>query len=499
MVGDHVLERRRTCAPSASGDEARQHLLRHLHAREHRRVGGRGRARARRATATGWRCRGTAGRADGERRQDGEDLAPEALVELARASSLGDVVGADDRGCRARRAPAAASRSQQRGLAPAAARARRSRISSSISARRAARPARASRCPASTWSCRPATRTMKNSSRLFEVDRARTSRARAAGRAASSASCSTRSLNSSHDSSRLKYSLGSREVDRPRRRHPPAAVRRCSRPLDRYARAAELTVRWRARAGCPRAARRGRSAAAGRARATPRRARSAPPASGSRARGRSRSVRATSSPASPDEHAHRALQRLRVEHRAHQPPQRGRAAADRDAQRRPAGSVEALEHAAARARASRAARRPTAGPSAGRRRSSRPEPTRNDSDQVAPSGSVPIASSVEPPPTSTTPTRAVERLPERPRGAEEGQPRLLLAVEHLDVDAAASRIAAANSSWLAAPRIAAVATTRIASAPSCSTRLRCSATTRATSSIFSRGISPPLQRPCPGG
>ena len=57
--------------------------------------------------------------------------------------------------------------------------------------------------PASTWSCRPATRTMKNSSRLLAVMATNFSRSRS-GMSASSASSSTRWLNSSQDSSRLK-------------------------------------------------------------------------------------------------------------------------------------------------------------------------------------------------------------------------------------------------------------------------------------------------------
>ena len=94
---------------------------------------------------------------------------------------------------------------------------------------------------------------------------------------------------------------------------------------------------------------------------------------------------------------------------------------------------------------------------------SRPEPTRNDSDQVAPSGSVPIASSVEPPPTSTTPTvpssgwPSVRVAPRKASRASSLPSRISTSTPP------SSRIAAANSSWLAAPRIAAVATTRIAS------------------------------------
>jgi hypothetical protein len=57
--------------------------------------------------------------------------------------------------------------------------------------------------PASTWSCRPATRIMKNSSR-FEVKIAANFSRSISGTDASSASSSTRSLKSSQLSSRLK-------------------------------------------------------------------------------------------------------------------------------------------------------------------------------------------------------------------------------------------------------------------------------------------------------
>ena len=61
---------------------------------------------------------------------------------------------------------------------------------------------------ASTWSCTPATRTMKNSSRLVTKIARNFSRS-ISGSDSSSASCSTRSLKSSQDSSRLMYSAGS--------------------------------------------------------------------------------------------------------------------------------------------------------------------------------------------------------------------------------------------------------------------------------------------------
>ncbi len=62
--------------------------------------------------------------------------------------------------------------------------------------------------PASIWSCRPATRTMKNSSRFEEAIAQNFTRS-SSGVLGSSASSSTRELNCSHDSSRLKYSARS--------------------------------------------------------------------------------------------------------------------------------------------------------------------------------------------------------------------------------------------------------------------------------------------------
>ena len=56
--------------------------------------------------------------------------------------------------------------------------------------------------PASTWSCRPATRTMKNSS-WFDAQMARNLARSSSGICSSSASWSTRSLKSSQESSRL--------------------------------------------------------------------------------------------------------------------------------------------------------------------------------------------------------------------------------------------------------------------------------------------------------
>ncbi len=89
------------------------------------------------------------------------------------------------------------------------------------------RRGRGRRSGPSIWSCTPATRTMKNSSRLV-AKIARNFRRSISGSDSSSASWSTRSLKSSQDSSRLMYSDGSVEIaDRdlaPRRAATSAGV-----------------------------------------------------------------------------------------------------------------------------------------------------------------------------------------------------------------------------------------------------------------------------------
>src|SRR5436190_18911102 len=118
---------------------------------------------------------------------------------------------------------------------------------------------------------------------------------------------------------------------------------------------------------------------------------------------------------------------------------------------------------------------------------------RNDSLHAAPPSGVPIASSVEPPPTSTTPIRpssgspSVRVAPRKASRASSGPSSTSTSTPPW------SRSAAVNSTALAAPRIAAVATTRSVAHPISSTIARCCATTRATSAIFSPGISPPLR------
>ena len=81
VLGDEVLERHER-APVADRHEAREHLLRHLHARERLllglRVAHEHGERQREVRDVGER----APEPDRQRRQHGEDLAPEALVEL---------------------------------------------------------------------------------------------------------------------------------------------------------------------------------------------------------------------------------------------------------------------------------------------------------------------------------------------------------------------------------------------------------------------------------
>ena len=181
------------CAVVADRDEARQHLLRHLHAREGLlrglRVADEHRERQRQVGDVGERPP----EPDGERRQHREDLAAGS----ARSAPRG--------GRRRRRRsltiriPCSASAgrstcSSRCRLAPRLL-AHRSRMAVDRLGGAAAVLARACRSRASTWSCRPATRTMKNSSRFDEKIAQNFSRS-SSGTLSSSASCSTRSLKS---------------------------------------------------------------------------------------------------------------------------------------------------------------------------------------------------------------------------------------------------------------------------------------------------------------
>jgi hypothetical protein len=147
---DQLLERHER-APVGERDEARQHLRRHLHAREHLRVADRvvdDDAEREREVRD---VRERAPEPDRQRREDREDLAPEALVE-ALALVGGDVVEVDDADAVLGQRRADVLLQHARHAVHVLATRRGSR---SASRSACGRPAAASRCPASTWSCRP--------------------------------------------------------------------------------------------------------------------------------------------------------------------------------------------------------------------------------------------------------------------------------------------------------------------------------------------------------
>ena len=194
-----------------------------------------------------------------------------------------------------------------------------------------------------------------------------------------------------------------------------------------------LVTRPPDRAGRPRAARRGRSAAAGRARCAAASSASSP-AGISRTRWAS-SVEARRRRPRPDRCVSTPQRALRgssaSSSRADEPPQRGRAAADRDrdvdrpAGRCPSSTPRGVRRAPPRARPATAGRRP------GRRRPGSREPNANDAAPLDAAGERAdrdlgrAAADVDHRRRRPAAARA-----ERARGAEEGQPRLLLAVEH---------------------------------------------------------------------
>ena len=107
------------------------------------------------------------------------------------------------------------------------------------------------------------------------------------------------------------------------------------------------------------------------------------------------------------------------------------------------------------------------------RRGSRSRSETTPTTPSAPSGS-PTAISVEPPPTSTTAIVPSAGWHQRAGGAHEGQPRLLLAREHVERHAAGVLAPRPRSSArLGALRIAAVATATICSAPTSRATLAC--------------------------
>ena len=141
-------------------------------------------------------------RVDRERREDRKDVGVEVRVEV-RPGRHGDELVAGAGEASALLAPARAARPAS-GIGgagrPARGRlARWPRAGPPASCRRRC----ARRCPPPTCCLSPATRTWKNSSRLLLKMPRNLSRS-SSGVRASSASCSTRRLNSSHDSSRFR-------------------------------------------------------------------------------------------------------------------------------------------------------------------------------------------------------------------------------------------------------------------------------------------------------
>ena len=139
--------------------------------------------------------------ADHERGQDREHLVARTAGRAPRARSAEACSGVMIRiPCSA--SAGRSSRSKQR---PARSRwaITRSRIAARISVGAHPVGRRGPGCPPRPWSCRLATRTMKNSSRFDSQIAANLARS-SSGTDSSSASCSTRSLNSSQESSRLK-------------------------------------------------------------------------------------------------------------------------------------------------------------------------------------------------------------------------------------------------------------------------------------------------------
>ena len=291
--------------------------------------------------------------------------------------------------------------------------------------------------PASTWSCRPATRTMKNSSRLFEAIAENFSRS-SSGTPSSSESSSTRWLNSSHDSSRLKYSFGSV-------RSTASSAGGCSRVLTGRSIVAGSPTAERSHRGSqpasssrmpsrnpPRPIWSGRPSACAAASST------VSPAAISTTRSRSiANRRDTSSLASPESTRIARCSDSGVEHRPDEPAQRRGAAADRH-RGVDRGQREALEHPlrvlAHRVQVGDRGRvRAQVGVG---------EQARAEAEGLRPGGAVGHRADRElrrPAADVDDADGAVERLAERARGAEEGQARLLLAVEDLDLDAADAR------------------------------------------------------------
>ena len=465
---DDLLERHEASLLVADRDEARQHLRRDLHAREGLDVRAPGRA-----------PHGQRQRQVGDVREGPPEARPPA------ASAPGRSGGRSARRRRARSAWSRSSRLRRRG--------RRARpapgAGSIVQAARVAARLRADDLVASALDLvcagvRPSWRGRLDAGvdlvvqardadheELVEVGRSRsrrTSPAPAAGSGSSSASCRTRSLNSIHDSSRLKYSAGScrsgsgaaagaswptttslMEVMLPAvaaplsaRQHPvhnPSSA--SSKQTPSRSPPFPISSGWPS-AAPPRRASRGPRAAAARAR---RRAEAAATLRPVPAEQRLQSA--------PIEPRRRATGPTRRRSDVALPPTATAAAAS--------GGGDALKRAAARCASHRARRRRRIAARGARRRAT-PEPMRIDADHSTPPWIVPTAISVEPPPTSTTPTWPATGASRSVRVAPtEGQPRLLLPVEDRRPRCPRGCGSRRHSSRrLSAPRIAAVATAR---------------------------------------
>ena len=138
---------------------------------------------------------------DRQRREHREDALLEGLDQELLVV-LVELVPRREADARPRPARARPRRGRPRPCGAAAARAARG--SRAAAGPGCGRRGSAATSPAATWSLRPATRTWKNSSR-FWLKIARNLARSSSGTRSSSASASTRSLKSSHDSSRLRY------------------------------------------------------------------------------------------------------------------------------------------------------------------------------------------------------------------------------------------------------------------------------------------------------
>ena len=187
---------------------------------------------------------------------------------------------------------------------------------------------------------------------VVRVDGARTSRRSSSGTRGSSASSSTRSLNSSHESSRLKYErrvlagpvagdgLGRARSSRSRLLHHRSSSQVARERVATARQIEDDALAQTAAADLERPAERGRGRVE---------QRSAPRASAAPVRGRGREALARPRPpGSPASTCSARCSDSRVEHRADEPPQRGRAAAHRD------GGVDRRQARAPRTRRGRA-------------------------------------------------------------------------------------------------------------------------------------------------